>query len=437
MSEGRFRERLAARLEQPRVEGRIVGAVGGLLRARLPDARLGGCFEVARTDAPPLVAELVAFDDDVASLLPFESAHGVRPGATVRATELGERAPDARAVLGRVVDPLGRTLDSPRERLPSDGGALRRAAPAALERRPIETPLPTGVRVFDGLLPMGIGQRVGLFAGSGVGKSTLLAQLARQAEADVVIVGLIGERGREVGEFLADALPAEMRERATVVVATSDAAPTMRVRAAWMATALAEQWRDEGRHVLLLVDSVTRYARALREVALAGGEPPARRGYPASVFAALPVLLERAGWSSSGAITAVYSVLVDGGDMEEPVADEIRGIVDGHWVLSRQLAERGQFPAVDVLASVSRVAGRVSEPEHLAAARDVREALALLERHRDAVDLGIYTPGQNPELDRALDAAPDLQHFLRQAPDDVASFSETLAELVDLASLCQ
>jgi FliI/YscN family ATPase len=260
-----------------------------------------------------------------------------------------------------------------------------------------------------------------------------LAQLARGTDSDVAVVALVGERGREVAEFLEEVLSEEARARTTIVVATSDAPPLLRMRAAEMATALAEAWRAEGKHCLLLVDSLTRYARALREVALLSGERPARRGYPASVFAALPRLLERAGNDAVGAITAVYTVLVDGGDMEEPVADEVRGIVDGHWVLRRSLAERGHFPAVDVPGSVSRVAPRIVGEEQLEAATAVKAALALLSQHADAIDLGIYEPGSRPAVDAAIEAEDLLLEFTRQPPDEHSELSETLNQLINLS----
>ena len=262
----------------------------------------------------------------------------------------------------------------------------------------------------------------------------MLAQLARGARADVCIGGWIGERGREVAEFVEDVLDAESRERTTIVVATSDAPPLLRVRAAETATALAEEWRAQGKHCLLLVDSLTRYARALREASLLAGEWPARRGYPASVFAELPRLLERSGCGPHGAVTAIYTVLVAGGDMEEPVSDEVRGIVDGHWVLSRTLAEQAHFPAVDVPASVSRIVGRVMSPETAEAASVVRRGLALLAQHSDAIDLGIYEAGSRPDLDRAISLRDDLAEFLQQPPSEWDELEPTMDGLLDLAS---
>jgi FliI/YscN family ATPase len=285
---------------------------------------------------------------------------------------------------------------------------------------------------LDGLLTFGVGQRVGLFAGSGVGKSTLLGSIARGASADVVVVALVGERGREVREFIDDCL-GDALGRAVLVVATSDAPALERLKAAETATAIAEGFRDEGRGVLLLVDSVTRYARALREIGLAAGEPPARRGYPPTVFAALPRLLERGGQASKGSITGLYTVLVEGSDLDEPIADEVRGILDGHVVLSRAIAERGMFPAVDVGASISRVMPRCIDAEHAEAARQVRRLLLAYESRRDLIALGAYEKGSEPFVDRALQALPELERLLVQAPTEPSPWSETQNRLVALA----
>ncbi len=428
-----LREAMAARLASApaQVAGRVTSVGGGVLRARLPDAQVGSCHAVDCGDAT-LVAQIVGFDADESTLLPFGSMVGVRPGALVRPTSLGAKAPAATSVLGDVIDPLGVSLVDGRQHA-CDGSLLTRSPPSPLTRLPIDAQLWTGVRAVDGLLPLGVGQRVGLFAGSGVGKSTLLAQLARGADADVCVVGLIGERGREVAEFVQDVLGEAGRSRTTVVVATSDAPPMLRVRAAETATALAEQWRDAGKHCLLLVDSLTRYARALREAALLAGERPARQGYPASVFAELPKLLERAGCGDTGAITAIYTVLVAGGDMEEPVSDEVRGIVDGHWVLSRRLAERQHFPALDIPASVSRVAQRVASEPQLAASALVRRALSLLSQHADAIDLGIYEHGSHALLDRCIETTPMLDAFVQQGATEHASQDAILGDLDALA----
>jgi type III secretion protein N (ATPase) len=285
------------------------------------------------------------------------------------------------------------------------------------------------VKVIDGLLTLGEGQRIGLFSGSGVGKSTLLGAIARGTAADVVVVALVGERGREVGEFLEHSLGSEGRKKSIVVVATSDAPALERLRAAQVATAYAEFFRDRGLRVMLLVDSVTRFARAQREVGLSAGEPPARRGYPPSVFAMLPRLLERSGQGERGSITAIYTVLVEGGDMDEPIADEVRGIVDGHVVLDRIIAARGRYPAVDVTVSLSRVMTSIVDGAHREAARRMRDLVALYESKRDLILLGAYSKGTDKELDRAIDLMPLIESFLRQGSNEVIPFGESVQKL--------
>jgi type III secretion protein N (ATPase) len=335
-------------------------------------------------------------------------------------------------LLGRVLDGLGEPIDGGPALVPGPDLTplpVMRAPPNPLSRPRIARPLPLGVRALDGLLTVGEGQRIGLFAGSGVGKSTLLGQIARQASADVFVVCLIGERGREVVEFLEDALGPEGRRRGVIVCATSDAPALVRLESAYVATAIAEHFRDRGQRVLLLMDSVTRFARAGREVGLAAGEPPARRGYPPSVLAALPGLLERSGTGPAGSITALYTVLVEGGDMEEPIADEVRGILDGHVVLDRQLAVRGRWPAIDPLASLSRVMEHVTSEEHRAAARKLRELLGLYEQKRDLVLLGAYKKGTDAQLDAALARIEKIEAFLRQGQKETSTFGDTLTRL--------
>jgi type III secretion protein N (ATPase) len=289
--------------------------------------------------------------------------------------------------------------------------------------------MPLGIRAIDGLATVGEGQRMGLFAGSGVGKSVLLGQMARNARAELSVICLVGERGREVREFVEDALGPEGLARSVVVAATSDAPALVRLKAAHVATALAEWFAERGRRVLLLLDSLTRYARAQREVGLAAGEPPARQGYPASAFAALPRLLERAGQRERGSITAIYTVLVAGGDLDEPIADEVRGLLDGHVVLDRRIAERGRFPAVDPLASLSRVMPAVAAAEHRAAAARLRALVAAHERHRDLIAVGAYRRGSDAEADAAIDRLPAIEAFLAQRPDEAEPFESTLARL--------
>jgi type III secretion protein N (ATPase) len=304
--------------------------------------------------------------------------------------------------------------------------------PNPLERRRVDTTLALGVRSIDGLLTVGEGQRLGLFAGSGVGKSTLLGMIARQARVDRIVIALVGERGREVREFLENSLGDEGRARSVVVCATSDAPAVARLRCGFVATAIAEGFREAGHGVLLLLDSITRLARAQREVGLAAGEPPGRRGFPPSVFAVLPALLERAGNSARGMLTAVYTVLVEGSDMDEPVADEVRSILDGHIVLDRAVARRGRYPAVDPLSSVSRLMDRVADGEHREAAAWFRRNLALYEEHRDLITVGAYRKGSDPRLDRAVAVAPDLEAYLAQERGEPAGFEDSVEALVSL-----
>jgi ATP synthase in type III secretion protein N len=404
--------------------GRVRAVVGLSLRASLPGARIGDVVLIRRK-GEPLLGEIVGFEEGETIILPLGDVAGVGPDDAVESTGSPLEVRASEALLGRVVDGLGRPLDGQAAILGASV-PVDRSPPAALGRRPVSEPLSTGIRVIDGLLTLGQGQRIGLFAGSGVGKSTLLGAIARGTAADVVVVALVGERGREVGEFLEHSLGAEGRKKSVVVVATSDAPALERLRAAQVATAYAEYFRDRGRSVMLLVDSVTRFARAQREVGLSAGEPPARRGYPPSVFAMLPRLLERSGQGETGSITAIYTVLVEGGDMDEPIADEVRGIVDGHVVLDRAIAARGRYPAVDVTASLSRVMSTVVGEQHLEAARAMRDAVALFESKRDLVLLGAYSKGSDRELDRAIERMPGIEAFLRQNAAEIAPFSESV-----------
>jgi type III secretion protein N (ATPase) len=350
----------------------------------------------------------------------------VRPRGAPLTVGVGEQ------LLGRVLDGLGHPIDGRTAPPGLEPWAVDRPAPPPLARRRVVEPLPLGLRALDGLLTVGRGQRLGLFAGAGVGKSTLLGQVARGARADLSVICLVGERGREVREFVEEALGAEGLARSVVVVATSDAPSLVRLRAAHVATAIAEWFAERGAEVLFLLDSVTRFARAQREVGLAAGEPPARQGYPASVFQALPKLLERTGNRARGGISAVYTVLVAGGDLEEPIADEVRGLLDGHVVLDRRLAERGHFPAIDVLASVSRVMPQVTSGAHRVAAARARSLLAALERSRELIQLGAYQAGSDPEVDQALARRTALEAFLRQGTGEATAFEATQDRLLEL-----
>ncbi|MFO0695920.1 MAG: FliI/YscN family ATPase [Polyangiales bacterium] len=415
-----------------RTEGHVTSVVGLSIRATVPSVRLGDAVRIHRRGRGPLLAEVVGFDEDLAVLLPLEDPAGLGPDDRVESLGAAPSIRCSPAMVGRVLDGLGRPLDGGPE-LVGEPVPLVRKPPHPLARRRIDTPLPLGVRALDAFCTLGVGQRIGLFAGSGVGKSTLLGQIARQAKADVIVVALVGERGREVREFLEDSLGDEGRARSVVVCATSDEPALVRLKSVHTATAIAEFFRDRGQSVLLLVDSVTRFARAGREVGLSSGEAPARRGYPPSVFAALPALLERAGSSDRGAITAIYTVLVEGSDLEEPIADEVRGILDGHVILDRSLGARGRWPAIDVVGSLSRVMPAVTTDAHRKAAATLRETMALLESKRDLVMLGAYQRGSDARLDRALSKSDAIEAFLRQAPHEHVELGESVAALERLA----
>ncbi|MCU1692942.1 MAG: Flagellum-specific synthase FliI [Frankiales bacterium] len=381
------------------------GALGDLVSMRVGDRSVP--------------AQVVAVREDALLLAPYGDLEGVSPGAAVERTGSGLQLRVGDDLVGRVVDALGRPIDDGPP-LAGELVSLDASAPHPLKRQRISEPLPLGVRCLDTMTPCGRGQRIGIFAGSGVGKSTLMGMMARGTEADVVVVGLVGERGREVREFLEDDLGPGGREKVVCVVATSDEPPLMRLRAAYTATRIAEHFRDQGLDVLLLVDSLTRFAMARREIGLAAGEPPATRGYPPSVFAELPRLLERAGPGETGTITAIYTVLVEGDDMNDPVADNARGILDGHVVLSRKLAAAGHFPTVDVLDSVSRSASKVTPKPRLEMAARLRRLLAAAAEAKDLVEIGAYVHGSDPLVDEALARRQMLNSFLRQPVDEVA-----------------
>ncbi len=412
-----------------RAEGRVEKVVGLLVEISGLRAAVGRELEI---DLPVrrVTLEVIGFRDDRLLAAPLGPTSGISPGDRVRLRTSEASAEVGEALLGRVIDAFGRPLD---QRPPPRCGAraaLHAEPPPPFARRPIGKPLETGVRALDALLAFGEGQRIGLFAGTGVGKSTLLGMLCRHADADVIVAALIGERGREVGDFVRHAIGPESLSRCVVVAATSDAPPLVRVRGALRATAIAEHFRKQGKRVLLVMDSVTRYAMALREASLAAGEPPLTKGYTPTVFAALPPLLERAGRDSGpGSITAVYTVLVEGDDMNDPIADTVRGILDGHVILSRKLGDRGHHPAIDVLRSVSRVARDVSAPEHVAAAARVRELLAAYEEAADLIQIGAYVPGSDVRVDAARTLQPAIESLLRQSPDEATSRGETIARL--------
>lgn len=417
---------------RPEARGRLTEATGIVLRARAPGIRVGELVEIQREGRTILDAEVVGFRGDEAVLMPLGALSEIGPDCQVVPTGRPLSLRCSEGLLGRVLDGLGHPADG--RPLPADAEEwpVHRSAPDPLTRKRIRAPLALGVRALDGLCTVGEGQRVGLFAGAGVGKSTLLGQIARQANADVCVVCLVGERGREVREFLEESLGPEGLARSVAVVATSDAPSLVRLKSAFVATALAEWFRDRGRRVLLLMDSLTRFARAQREVGLAAGEPPARQGYPPSVFALLPRLLERAGNAAVGSITALYTVLVAGGDLEEPISDEVRGILDGHIVLSRDLAEANHYPAVDVLASLSRVMPHVTGEDHRRHAATLRKLLAHHQDKRDLIALGAYQTGTDLWVDRYVERRQELLAYLQQPPDDMTPLPEAIAGLARL-----
>jgi flagellum-specific ATP synthase len=438
----RWREQLARRAKRVAgahlltVEGRLRRVVGLTLEAEGCEAALGARCLVDTADGTALDTEVVGFADERLLLMPATEMHGVLPNARVRPVRAGG-LPVGEALLGRVIGADGVPLDGLGPLDVDEQASLKRAPINPMQRKPIDTPLDTGVRAINALLTVGRGQRLGLFAGSGVGKSTLLGMMTRYTDADVVVVGLIGERGREVKEFVEHTLGPEGRARAVIVAAPADAPPLQRLRGAQYATAIAEWFRDRGQRVLLLMDSLTRFAQAQREIALAIGEPPATKGYPPSVFAMMPGLVERAGNDAEGrgSITAFYTVLTEGDDYRhDPIADAARAILDGHIVLSRDLAEAGHYPSIDIEASISRVMPSVVSKERLRAAQRFRQVYSAYRQQRDLIAVGAYQKGSDPQVDQAIVMWPRLRAFLQQEVDepvDLIAAQERLGELAD------
>jgi len=413
------------------IMGEVVRVTGLLVESIGPRVSVGEVCELrGRSGSPGLPVEVVGFRDGRLLSVPLGDTSGIRPGDRIVARGGTLSIPVGPQMIGRVLDGLGQPIDGLGPLHVGESAPLKPTSLNPLARSPITESMGTGVRAIDAILTCGRGQRVGLFGGSGVGKSTLLGMMARGTQADVVVLALVGERGREVRSFLEHDLGPQGLERSVVVVSTSDSPPLLRLRAAYSATAIAEHFRAMGRNVLLMMDSVTRFAMAQREVGLAAGEPPTAKGYPPSVFALLPSLLERAGnLRTGGSITAVYSVLVEGDDTNEPIADAVRGILDGHIVLSRDLASRNHYPAIDILQSVSRTMPDVTTPVHRAKAGKVREWLATLRDSEDLVSVGAYVPGSNPRIDQALTKREAVDAFLRQPSDDATSFADAVGEL--------
>jgi flagellum-specific ATP synthase len=415
-------------------QGRVSNLIGLIVECTGVEAEVGElCHVETGRHSAPVPAEVVGFRDSRTLLMPLGELHGIGPGAAVEATGEQLQITVGDDVLGRVVDALGRPIDGLDFPVEGVNRSTIAAPPSPLERPPIEDRISLGVRVLDSLVPCGRGQRLGIFAGSGVGKSSTLGMIARSTSADVNVIALVGERGREVREFI-DKNLGDARSRSVVVVATSDQPALLRIKAAYTATTIAEHFRDKGLDVMLMMDSVTRFAMAQREVGLAIGEPPATRGYTPSVFALLPKLLERSGTSAKGSITGLYTVLVDGDDMNEPIADAVRAILDGHVVLSRHLAHAGHYPAVDVLQSVSRLVGEIVSPEVRMAGQELRRLLSALRDKEDLISIGAYQPGTDPTVDSALAKRQAIERFLQQTVDYSSTAEEADAGLLALVA---
>lgn len=416
--------------------GRVTKVLGLLVESRGPQAVIG---EVCQILVPRMskvaYAEVVGLREDSVQLMAYEGLEGIEVGCQVIATGEMLHVPVSDRLLGRVLDCMGRPADGKGDIASETLYPAVARPPDALTRKRITRRVVTGVRSIDGLIPLGRGQRIGIFAGSGVGKSTLLGMIARNTDADVNVIALIGERGREVREFIENDLGEEGLRRSVVIVSTSDTSPLARLRGAYVAAAVAEHFRDAGKDVMLLFDSVTRFARAQREIGLAVGEPPATRGYTPSVFDSMPKLLERSGTSDKGSITGIYTILVDGDDMDEPISDTVRGILDGHIVLSRRLAQRYHYPAVDPLKSVSRLVGAVTGPVTQKVMGYVRKMMAVYEENEDMITIGAYVKGSNPGVDEAIAKHGQIEEFLQQGVDEKAPIADTLKRLSAIAGI--
>ena len=418
--------------------GRVVRVVGLMIESQGPESSIGDVCHIHLTNTAKkdsiIMAEVVGFREEIVILMPYTDIRDISSGCLVEGIGKPLEVKVGMNLIGKVLDSMGRPMDN--SELPKGLSTVRtdQSPPNALTRPPINEKLAVGVKAIDGMLTVGNGQRVGIFAGSGVGKSTLLGMIARNTKADINIIALIGERGREVREFVERDLGEEGLKRSIVIAATSDQPALMRIKGAFTATAIAEYFRDKGMNVMLMMDSVTRVAMAQREIGLAVGEPPATRGYTPSVFAILPQLLERTGTNEHGAITAFYTVLVDGDDMNEPIADAVRGILDGHIVLDRALANRGQYPAINVLNSVSRLMNHIAEPAHIKAAEKLRELYYTYNKSEDLINIGAYKPGTSSEIDMAINYEPLITNFLKQPYNENISIEDTINELVELGT---
>lgn len=414
--------------------GKVAQQIGLLVESEGPAAGLGDFCEIQAANGRGIRTQVIGFRNGKLLSMPLEETDGLQMGDRIVARKEAARVPVGQGLLGRVLDGFGRPMDGGPAIDPESFYPLYAAPPGPLTRPHIKEPLITGIRAIDGMLPCGKGQRVGLFGGSGVGKSTLLGCMSKHNFADVSVIALIGERNREVRGFLEHELGPEGLARSVVVVATSDQPAPLRLRAAFVALAISEFFRDQGKAVLLVMDSVTRLAMAQREIGLAAGEPPSQKGYPPSVFNLLPKIFERAGNFEGGSITGFFTVLVEGDDFNEPICDATRGILDGHIILSRDLGAAGHYPAIDVLQSVSRLSSAVATPQQKAAMSRVREAMAAYRRAEDLINLGAYAAGSNPQLDAAIRSRESLERFLKQPPDEKVSREGTIQQLAALAA---
>ncbi len=425
---------LLSSIDPCRSYGKVSKVVGLIAEGKGIRAPLGSVCHLMPEDAEePVAAEVVGFKDGACLFMPYGELHGISQGSLIKNSSAPPKIPVGMGLLGRAVDAFGQPIDGKGPIIPDSYNPLHRDPPNPLERPRINEALDVGVKAINSLLTIGKGQRMGIMAGSGVGKSTLLSMMARYTVADINVIALIGERGREVVEFIERDLGPEGLARSILVVATSDKSPLIRMRAAYTATAIAEYFRDLNQDVLLMMDSVTRFAMAGREVGLAAGEPPTRGGYTPSVFAQLPKLLERAGKNPNGSITGIYTVLVDGDDFTEPIADAVRSILDGHIVLTRDLADQGHYPCIDVLKSVSRVRGDIVQNEIVAAGRKILSQLATFRKVEDMVNIGAYQSGANADIDTAIKMQPAINSFLQQLVEDKQTLEESFDLLMQLA----
>ena len=428
--------KIVQRTDTIKYTGKVTAVKGLMIESRGPHSVMG---EICRIEIAggeySILAEVVGLEDNVVRLMVYGDTKGIEVGDPVVASGHVLEVPVGPELLGRVIDATGRAYDGKGDLAAEDFYPAIASPPNPMERTPVKKRIVTGVRAIDGLLTVGKGQRIGIFAGSGVGKSTLISTIARNTNADVNVIGLIGERGREVMDFINRDLGVEGLKRSVVVVSTSDQPSIARLRAAYVTTAIAEYFRDQGRDVMLMFDSVTRFAHAQREIGLATGEPPAQRGYPPSVFDMLPKLLERTGTNDKGSITAFYTVLVDGDDMDEPIADKVRGTLDGHIILKRQLAQKQHYPAIDILASISRLSKRVSGPCTLKAAQTVKRWMADYAQQEEMILAGVYQKGNSPEIDEAIDKHDAIEEFLCQAESEHCTIEDTLQWLSVLSGV--